>query len=343
MSDSVTGLGMTDEEFRKEHEVLPIGAVNDRIRQRKSGLRVIETQLGDMRVDGDSIIVGDDVLPYSDALPLYMGMPVSYINSCDVALRNANVSWWLNRMAEKDASLTVEDGQVISVDDPNKPVLTMDDIMLAVEGPIMPIASLYEVESLVRSTCVDICNRDLVEFKFGGGWQGGIRIVHPRSTKGERAPILHPYLRSLESSAPIAFPPVVKIRTEGRDAESVLKQVAREVDETVALLAEGARSFREVWDTVAQSPVRMTEQVMREHKVNRNTMRRVREQIESMQDNGELLSVGQLVKVLSSWSMSDGLSAATRRGLSESAGLYFLGEAEQHRCPTCLQIWDSGR
>lgn len=337
MSDAITNLGITDEEFREENEVLPLGAINDDVRERNKTLKIINCSIGDVRLEDNAIYIDNEDYFYTDALADYMGLPAHYLSSCSQELRNMNLNWWIEKMKDKDVRFAIDNGMIITVTDPNATNLELEEVLLKIEPKMMDIASVYCVESLRTKMMVDICNRDLVEFDFGGGWQGGIRIIQPLAIGGKYAPKIMPYLRSYESSAPLAFPQTVKIETRSMSKQEVVNQLKKSVDETIALLAEGAKTFREIWDKKANLPSRITKQVMKENKVHYRIINSIQEFIINKTDNGEELTVGDIVRILSSFQMQDGLSMKSREGLSSAAGLYFLGEAEKNRCPTCFQ------
>ena len=339
MSDNLTSLGMTDEEYRENNEVLPLGTILADVKERRESMQSVDVELGCMSVDGNILTADGHEWRYTDLLPNYLNLPTKYFAELPTELRNSNLSYWLGQMSDKVLRITFDGTDIIDIDDPTRPLITIEDLLLTAEKRMMPLASVYHVYTDGGGTWVDITNRSLVEYSFGGKWQGGIRVVQKRNRGTVYAPRLFPYLRSIESSAYITFPEVERITMRGLSTDEVLDQFDRKIDETLGMLAEGEHPFKEVWDKTAQHPARIAERVLKEHKLHNKAFVTLRQMTDDLSLTRRLTS-GDMVRILASHTAEGHFNEATKRVLAASAGSYFLGEAEQHRCPTCLQRLD---
>lgn len=342
MSDRVTGLGQTLDEFLEVHDVGTMADFYRLYQKEQEGLYSDTCVFEDLEVSHGSVeMCGSELCTLDDygyeLLSKGLNIPTAYMRRLDQRMRDMNVQFWLNADKESQATVKVRDGLLVDFSVGAR--LDIGDVFAILAGQCGNCL-VWSITEQTNATLVDLVSEG-ERYELGNDvFNGGIRIVIPHSL---RAPDIAPILFNVNSCAVIEMGCMVEpLNIKGMVYSQVLEAIEERVHE--ALMAVGVYFSRleDAYDKPVPAPRRRISLYCREH----NIPDRVKAYaLAAFDDSGKQTATYlDLVDLFSAICHMDEVKDMSARRLQRLAGhiaITGIAEARCERCDAMMVVDDS--
>lgn len=268
MSDRVTGLGQTIDDYEMMNGEVYLGDIIAQIKLVYEGTKTDTVELYQLEIDDDILThpsLGQMVHLEDDdyeKLCKVVNIPSKYILKLNKRMRKMNLEYWFEEMEDSEVTITYRSDQIIEIKDHDeiKPL----DVLEIVRGA-MPNAKIFKVTNQTNSQIYDIYDEDARYFTENDSYYGGLRIV---LKKGLNAPDISPIFLNMGSCGIIECSTYLeKIIIKSLTYKDILRVIQERVVNCIEAAPMLFNAFEKMCVEKVEQPHRRIALYCREHAV----------------------------------------------------------------------------
>lgn len=333
MSDRITGLGQTVEEYRVMNGDVTLGDVYAQVRASVEGSTSIRARLSELDVDGGALWHGTTRVAELDdkayeILAKFFGIPVPYMMKLNNATRKANLDYWLEYYSDKEVEVVKRGVELVDFREGEK--IQMVDV-LEIANAVFPGAMVFKVAHQTNSTMIDVYREDLAYEALGDVYFGGLRLV---VKSGLAAPEVSPIFLNSSSCGVIECSTYLEpLSIKGLAYKDIMRAVRGAMENCAEALDHLFGVYASICGEDVPEPHRRIALYCREHSV----PERVKAYALKEYDESGLqkATFGDIICLFSVMGYIDEIKQASERKMQRLAGYIIVKAKGEKRCSHC--------
>ena len=311
---------------------MKLGEVCKKAADEREGSETIAAQMEDVSVEGGLSVYGDRIAEMDDAawrmFSRLLDIPTPYFMRLERPMREANAGYWLKKFFDKDITMVVKDGKLISLSAGME--IDMLDVLDSVYTSF-PGSIVLDVEQSVSSTVLDIISPEAFGSVHGESWRGGVRLaVKP----GLRAPDIHPLLVGESTSCIVEFAELFEpLSIKSMSYRDIIRMVSERAGDCISSLDSMIRTFGIIDSEDVPEPRRRIVHLCREHGVSDRLKSKVMGEFDDHWLSGA--ESGDIIMLFGTLGLVGGVGRAGGVRLQRVAGHMISSAHSEHRCSKC--------
>ena len=333
MADKVTGLGMLVDDLEVQQGEMPllITLYND-VAKDRDGAQHEDVLMGDVELRTNFLYRGEESLCAVDdmgyeKLAAVLSIPTPYLMRLNTQMRQENINYWLQDLADKSMRLFTKNGELIDIQ-----VGTSIEL-LDVLGILQERCDgwkVFQVQNKTNAVMVDILDCETAYDTERDTYYGGLRVIVPKKLI---APSVSTIFLNVNSCAIVNCGMEDPIGIKGLEYQKILDLIASRVDVCVSGIANYFKHFMAVAGGEVKNPRHRVALLCREH----GLPDRIRvDAMSAFDDSGlQKATYEDMIDLFSSLMYAPGVKGASAMKLQGLAGYIMMMGNHEHRCGSC--------